>query len=243
MKKLLKDRRINLITTFSPRMYNEYIWEYLKSWEKFLDSNIRVTLYVDDTEKKYGDRFTVLELEKSVPDLIEFKKRNSQYIATNFKVDAVRFSHKSYVICHAGLTSTEEILIWLDADVMMFRPIDREYLMNFIPYNRFTSYLGRRKFTETGFLAFNLTQQYSRDFFIRWKEFYDNDYVMTDLQHKTDCHVFDAVRLEFSEDNRITTYDLTVEKGNGGKHAFESVFGENMSHTKGVNPFQLYQSR
>lgn len=241
MKKLLKNRRINLITTFSPRMYNEYIWEYLKSWEKFLDSNIRVTLYVDDTEKKYGDRFTVLDLEKTIPDLTAFKKRNSQYVAGKFKKDAVRFSHKSYAICHAGLNSTEQILIWLDADVKMHQPISASYLENFIPAGKFVSYLGRRKFTETGFLAFDLTNQYSKDFFLRWKEFYNEDYVITKLKNKTDCHVFDAVRTEFVDNNRIVLYDLTVEKGDGGKHVFESVFREKMSHTKGLDPFQLYK--
>lgn len=220
-------------------MYDEYIWKYLKSWNKFLSPEIDVTLYVDNLTKKYSDRYHLLDLEKSVPELIEFKQKNKNYEPKDFRFDGVRFSHKSFAICHAGLTSTADILVWLDSDIDMFNDVSRDWLLNFLPNDVFTTYLGRSdKFTETGFLSFNLSDPIKIEFFNKWKWYYTSNYIMEGKQGKTDCHVFDLVRQEFESKNKIKTKNLNLpEQG----HAFENVFGEKMSHHKGLKPYERYK--
>lgn len=230
-------KTIEIITTFNDKSYDEYVERYLKSWDTYLDPVINKTLYVDNTNRNYGSNKKILDLEKSNPELVEFKKRNKDYKPKDFRFDAVRFSHKSFSICHAGLNSSADILIWLDSDIYMFNTISKEWLSSFLPKGTFTSYLGRSgKFTETGFLAFDLTNPIKHDFFNKWKWYYNTDFIMQGKQGKTDCHVFDLVRQEFESQNRIKTKNLNVpEQG----HAFENVFAPSMSHHKGTGKGQV----
>lgn len=230
-------RNIEIITTFNDNSFIEYVERYLKTWDTYLDYSINKTLYVDNVERNYGPNKKILNLENSVPELVEFKKRNKNYIPKDFRFDAVRFSHKSFAICHAGLTSSADMLIWLDSDIYMFNTISNDWLSKFLPKGIFTSYLGRSgKFTETGFLAFDLTNPIKTDFFNKWKSYYNSDFIMQGKQGKTDCHVFDLVRGEFESSGKILTKNLNMpEQG----HAFENVFSPSMSHHKGTGKGQI----
>lgn len=232
MKKALKNRKIEIVTTFSPVMYNEFVRKYLESWTKFLSEDVQVTLYVDDSTKEYNSRYDIINLENTVPELTEFKQKNKDYKPKDFRFDAVRFSHKSFVISHAGLTSSADMLVWLDSDIVMFEEVSRDWLSVFLPGDTFSSYLGREgNFTETGFLAFDLTNDIKTEFFNKWKWYYNSNFIMEGKQGKTDCHVFDLLRKEFESQNKIKTKNLNIPE-NG--HAFENVFGKKMSHHKGT---------
>lgn len=215
-------------------MHDLFVGEFQKSWSNFLDPEIDVTLFVDDIDQQYEKNRTILDLEKTIPDLKSFKKRNENFQAKKFIDDAIRFSHKSYAICYSGLTSNADFLVWLDADVSMHAPVTTEFLLSHIPTGVFTSYLGRRKFSETGFLAFDLNHSASTDFFNSWKNLYDKDSILL-RKGKTDCHAFDATRLEFEEKGLINSLDLNAKVITGNKNAFENVFGEVMKHYKGTS--------
>ena len=225
--------KITVITTFSDKNYQEYAKKCTDTWKKFLPSTVKLVFYVDNDSISYNSD-QVLNLEKIVPELTLFKNRHADYQPPSFHYDAVRFSHKSYAICHSGLSNQNQKLFWLDADVMIKEKISEDWLLSFLPNNSFSSYLGRDTYTETGFLSFDLSNPNKNWFFQRWKNHYDNDEMFAELSlPKTDCHVYDAVRLEGTEKG-IKFHDISTVRA---KSPFNTYLKPYMVHYKGRDKF------
>jgi hypothetical protein len=222
--------KIGIVSTFSDQGYTDYAEQFVDSLKNHLDKSIEVFLYVDNLSIKPSSNIHILNLEKSVPDLVNFKTRNKDKTFSNFLQDAVRFSHKSYAIWHAGKNSNVDKLFWLDADTVLTNDITEQYLNNFLPDNYFTSYLGRSEsYTETGFIGFDLKHACADEFFDIFKNYYDSDKIYT-LNKYTDCHVFDATREELENLEKITSYNLTPDNI---KNPFNETFKGYMIHFKG----------
>ncbi len=228
------NKKITILTTFSDKGYEVYAKHCIASLQKYLvGHDIEVIVYTDTPYKFERKNWTNKILEKEVPELALFKSRNSHKKVPNgtksFIYDAVRFSHKSYAWCHAGLTTSSDIVIWLDADTEIIENIDGNYLSKFMPDGFISSYLGRiGRYTETGWLAWNMQHPHSKRFFKRFKQYYDED-IIYDLKGFTDCHVYDAVRQEF-ETEGIHSYNITKEMS---KDVFNTTFKGYMTHYKG----------
>ena len=221
-----------IVTTFSDQGYREYGHYFVDSLAQFLDPTVDVYIYVDNVEVR-GDipNLTVRKLEPSAPDLTAFKARHQNHQPKNFMYDGVRFSHKSYCLCHCATTIDADRLIWIDTDTEILDHLSANYLESFLPEGKFVSYLGRPgRYTETGFLEFDLTNPHSKDFFARWKQYYDEDLIWK-LSAQLDCHVFDAVREEFEADGRIQGHNLCPP--DMGKGHFNVTFTGYMVHYKG----------
>jgi len=221
--------KLGIVSTFSDNGYIEYAKNFVHSLENNLDKNIEVFLYVDNVSIKTSSNIHILNLEKSVPDLTKFKIRNKDKTFKSFLWDAVRFSHKSYAIWHAAMNSNVDILIWLDADTEVIDKLSTDYLKNFLPEGYFTSYLGRDSYSETGFIAFDLRNPHTKEFFDIFKNYYDSDKIYN-LEAYTDCHVFDATRKELEISGKINGYNLTPQQI---KHHFNQTFNNYMIHFKG----------
>ena len=223
--------KIGIVSTFSDKGYYEYANHFVSSLNKNLDEQVSVFLYIDNNKKlfKRNSNINVINLEKAVPDLTQFKNRNKNKLVDSFINDGVRFSHKSYAIWHAAMHSGVDMLIWLDADTELLNYVSAEYLQTFLPDEFFTSYLGRDSYSETGFIAFDLRNPHTTDFFDIFKNYYDSDRIYT-LPAFTDCHVFDATRTELESSGKIRGYNLTPVEV---KHPFNHIFKGYMMHLKG----------
>ena len=222
--------KIGIVTTFSDKGYEEYGKYFVDSCKKFVNKNIEIFLYVDNVSIEEENNIHVLNLERSIPELSEFKSRNKDYKPTDFIFDAVRFSHKSYCIYHAAMNSNVDLLIWLDSDTEIYDDISEEYLKSFLPKGNFSSFLGRPSYSETGFLSFDLSNPHSKYFFETFKEYYDTDAIF-DLKGYLDCHVYDATRTTLEKEGKIKNFDLSppgLEKNH-----FNTVFDGYMLHYKG----------
>jgi hypothetical protein len=225
--------KLGIISTFSDKGYNEYAHLLVNSLNTYLDKKVKVFLYVDTVKFKVSDNISFIPLEPSVPELTKFKQRHADKKPTKFIEDGVRFSHKSYAIWHAAKYSNMDKLFWLDADTVLKNNITEQYLNNFLPDTYFTSYLGRPgRFTETGFIGFNLKHNYSNDFFDEFIDYYNNDRIYLELKAYTDCHVYDATRNKFVYEKKITALNLTPGLG---KSNFNHVHHGYMIHNKGEN--------
>jgi hypothetical protein len=221
--------KLGIVSTFSDQGYADYAEHFVDSLKNNLDKSVEVFLYVDNLAIKSSSNIHILNLEKLVPSLVNFKTRNKDKTVDNFLRDAVRFSHKSYAIWHAAMNSGVDILIWLDADTEIIKAVSSDYLKSFLPDSYFTSYLGRDSYSETGFIAFDLRNPYTQEFFDIFKNYYDSDKIYT-LDAYTDCHVFDATRKELENLKKITGYNITP--GNI-KNPFNHTFKGYMIHFKG----------
>lgn len=224
---------IGIVSTFSDSGYKEYAHKFVSSLKQFLSKEVAVFLYVDDIIINTSSNIKTIKLEPSVPSLTKFKQRHADKKPTKFLEDGVRFSHKSYAIWHASKNSNVDKLFWLDADTVLKNNITEQYLDNFLPDTYFTSYLGRiEKYTETGFIGFNLEHTYANEFFDEFIDYYNNDRIYSELEAYTDCHVYDATRNKFVQEKKITTLDLTPGLG---KSNFNHVHQGYMIHNKGEN--------
>lgn len=221
-----------IVTTFSDKGYEEYGHWFIDSLSEFLDPNIHVYLYVDNVDVRRDiPNLTVRKLEPSVPDLTAFKFRNQHRPVDKFLYDGVRFSHKSYCIWHCAVNCDADRLIWIDSDTEIINDITEPWINSFLPSGKFAGYLGRDGlYTETGFLIFDLTLDHSKDFFDRWKEYYDTDLIW-DLNGQLDCHVFDACLREFQDSKKLDGHNLCGPEIT--KSHFNTVLAGYMVHYKG----------
>ena len=227
------NKKVTILTTFSDKGYEVYAKHCISSLQRFLADDIEMIVYTDTPRDFNKPNWINKILEKEVPELTEFKKRNSYRTVPEgtkgFIWDGVRFSHKSYAWCHAGLNTDSDIVIWLDADTEAIENIDINYLSKFMPFGYVSSYLGRPgRYTETGWLAWNMNHPDSKKFFQRFKQYYNEDLIYN-LKGFTDCHVYDAVRQEFEAEG-IPSYDITKDMP---KDVFNQAFKGYMPHYKG----------
>ena len=227
--------KITIISTFSPKHYKEYGKYFVNSLKKYIHHEINVVLYTDIPMEFSKANFSNRILNDSCPDLVEFKNRNQhKEVPTGTKgwmKDAVRFSHKSYCIVHASQTIDTDLLIWLDADTEILSHITPQYLSKQIAEPSFVSYLGREgRYSETGWLCFDMRNQHASDFFNKWKYYYDTDEIYN-LPAQLDCHVFDAVRIEFREAGKTIYQSISIDE-KGASH-FDKRFIGKMCHYKG----------
>lgn len=226
---------ITITTTFSEKNYKDYAHYFMASLEKYLDDNIKVTVYTDSPLFENTDNWTNLILANESPNLVQFKSRNaSRYVpegTKGFLFDAVRFSHKSYCIIDSARKCTTDKLIWLDADTEILSKISEDYLNSHLTNGNFVSYLGRPdRYTETGWLAFDMNNIHASRFFDRWEWYYNTDEIYK-LPAQLDCHVFDAVKDEFIANGLITGENISPP--NIGKAHFDTRFKNHMCHYKG----------
>lgn len=228
---------IGIVTTFSDAGYKDYAHHLVNGLIKFLDPKIQVFLYVDTVQFAVPKNFNLIPLEPSVPELTKFKKRHCDKKVTDFWYDGVRFSHKSYAMWHAASYSNVNKLFWLDADTIVLNSMNENYFEKFLPNNIFTSYLGRPgRYTETGFLGFNLDDKEKNNFFSEFIDYYNNDRIYTELDYQTDCHVYDATRRKFVEEGKIIELNLTPGMG---KNNFNSAHKGHMIHNKGDRKYKF----
>ena len=230
---------IGIVTTFSDKGYDEYAHLLISSMERFLGQDIEVFLYVDNVDLKVtSPNIKLIRFEPSVPELVNFKNRNKHRTVENFMFDGVRFSHKIYAVWHAAKNidagqHKHYKLFWLDADTVIQNKIDSNYFSKFLPDDIFTCYLGRPgRYTECGFVGYNLKHPAKDEFFDKMIEYYNTDRLYTELPFFTDCHVYDATREKFKNEEKIKDLDLTPGLG---KSNFNHVHKGYMVHNKGSN--------
>jgi hypothetical protein len=226
-------KKIAIVTTFSDSGYEDYGKLFLESCSRYLNPLIEVIVYKDNVDLPTQKNLKILNLESSIPDLTEFKKRNSfrDEANTKFQFQSIRFSHKIYALYHAAITTDARYLIWLDSDTELYDSVGPEYFRRFLPEGAFVGYLGRagEAFSECGFMIYDLHNPHARDFFDRFKWYYDTDELYK-LREWHDSYIFDVVRKEFESSGKIKTVNLSSHVN---KHHFNSVLDGYIMHLKG----------
>lgn len=223
---------IGIVTTFSDKGYQEYAHWFVESIKKYLSKDINIFFYTDNITFKTSKNESIQNLESSVPNLTKFKERNKDKKVTDFLFDAVRFSHKSYCLFHAAKTKKVDVLVWLDSDSELIAPITPQFISSFMEQGKFVSYLGRGgRYTETGFLVFDMNHKHAQEFFDRFIEYYDNDKIY-DLSAQLDCHAFDAARIQMEKEGKIENKDISP--AGVTKNHFDQALNGFVTHYKGT---------
>jgi len=156
-----------------------------------------------------------------------------------FKYLAIRFSHKVYAMYHAMNTIDADVIIWLDADSYTFEKIPMEFLQKAIgKLPVYCTYIGRpgnkgksaRKWSECGFMAYNINHPEHKKFHNRFISMYNED-TLFNWQEWHDSWLFDRVR-EYFEYSGMENQDLNLT-GNKRHPFVNTILGKYIDHLKG----------
>jgi hypothetical protein len=232
---------VTIVTSMHEAGYEQYGRRCLESFERYWPDNYRLRIYAEGfAPPAPSPRTEVLDLLAAVPDVAEFRGRFGGAAQAhgrmpdggyNYRFDAVRFANKALAIAHAARTCKTRFMAWLDADTLTFREVPRGLVAGVLADGAFVAYLGRAfNHTETGFLAFDLSNRHAQEFFGAYREIYRTGELFR-LREWHDCEVFDVTRVVFSAQDKIQCRDLSPP---GTSHPFpNSVLGEYMDHLKG----------
>lgn len=247
-----------LVTTFAAKHYDLYGKRMIETFSQYWPQDVEIHIYHEgDIPTTDKPRVFYKDLLDVNPDLVAFKERYKNDPVANgmpdnagtpggkrrpkginpkwfpkqsYLWDAVRFSHKVYAQTHLASTTDADVMFWVDADTITYRNVGDAY-KEWLPPNMFCSYLGRKTYTECGFIGFNLKHPSSNEFMERYKAMYNDDTIF-DLIEWTDCHAFDKVREDMEKEGKITNYNLNTSGDK--RHPFvNSPLGAYMDHLKG----------
>lgn len=149
-----------------------------------------------------------------------------------YRWDAVRFSHKPFSIFDAARRTTTDVLFWIDADIRVFANVPMDFLEEVMPPDCFISYLHRPRFSECGFVGYNLRHRATQHFLSEFERLYTSDQLFDEREYH-DSFLFDVIRRRI-EGRGCASYDIGQGIGNDGGHVFvNSRLGQFMDHLKG----------
>lgn len=211
---------ITVLTSFKVDDYHTYASRFFESWVKFWPKNIRLTAYYNggklpkDVIKAKNINYVSLDKNQQ---LVSFKERNAQFNGGNpynYRMDAVKFSHKVFAICdHVGKMSVKADmgwLVWIDADVLTTKRIEPSFLNKIFPDTADIVHLGRAgviDYSETGFLGFNLTYDRAHHFLRDWRALYTTNEILG-MREWTDAFSFERL-LNIHKNHGITAHNLS----------------------------------
>jgi hypothetical protein len=240
-----------VVTTFNSEGYRQYAQKFIQTYLQKWPSSVTLYVYAEDCHVfESGQNLVVRNLHESSQDLVNFKTKWRNVPKANgdisqdpirsrrrdavkgFKWDAIRFSHKVYSIFHCAEHCKEDILIWMDADMVCHNLITENDLDQMIPLDKDLCFLGRKdKFSECGLYSMNLRSPMTRKFLENFQKFYDDaENGIFTLEEWHDSFVFDAVRKTV----RLRELDWTSNMITGEGHPLiNSRWGAFLDHLKG----------
>jgi hypothetical protein len=238
----------SVVTTWGDQHWDHHARRCVQSIIDFWPADVKKYFYPDNIAQQIQHKNCYYyDVHKEQPSFITFKSNASQdklvqekmSVAKNaFEFDVVRFAHKVYAVLDAAEKCNTDQLIWLDADTVTYKPILQVWLDHIAPQDSFTTFIGRPKkgFSECGFVSYNIASPHAKEFFSRWRDYYEKDQYKH-LHGFTDCHTYDAVRTQMKQESKIKDNDLNDGRYlgyRGSKHPFvNSELGDYMDHLKG----------
>lgn len=113
--------------------------------------------------------------------LTEFKARYGTAPAYNgryrgrydFRFDMVKFAHKVAAITEFGVSVTDGVMLWLDADTFTHADVDEDWLESLFPERAYIAWLERlNSYPETGFVMFRASHPYHVAFMEAYRRLY-----------------------------------------------------------------------
>ena len=236
-KLIWTDEETFFITSFNRKLYDDYAYQFLQTYAD-TKQTIKVICYVEeDYQYPNYSGITYVNMMNEIPELVAFKERHKDKVMVgtdNFRQDAVRFCHKVFAQHHASKLNKK--FVWLDADNIFVKQFPNDFIDKFIPDDVFTTFYGRKEYTECGMLGFNCTLDVKKKFFDTYINYYTKDHIY-DLKFKTDCHAFDATR------SRIIIKERNKADGKDGHIiARDKEVNQYIDHKKGRRKYQPHSA-
>ncbi len=250
------------VTTCNELGYEQYGRRMIESFDLHWPPDVKLHVYAEGfVPDRRSARIVYHDLHTECPDLVAFKRRHADNAAAHGRAgrkrwrmkvdwarpklrarrvdwglgywwDAVRFSHKAFAIFHAARTARGDVLFWIDADIRVFADVPADFVAELMPKDCLLSYLARPKFSECGFVGYNLRHHAIGAFIDDFEALYKQDLLFRQREFH-DSYLFDVIRRRF-ERRGCQTYDIAQGMGREAGHVFvNSPLGRYMDHMKG----------
>ena len=127
--------KINTITKIDKAYYDRIGKECIESWIKYWPEDMQLTVYVEDFILDPHPRIRPITFDKMCKEYWDFQKSDQ-----NKRVKT--FSKKAYSIIHAYENLDTDRIIWIDADAITNKKIEKSFLENLCDDSTLISYMG-----------------------------------------------------------------------------------------------------
>jgi hypothetical protein len=232
-----------VLTSFNKTYWQEIAQDNVRKIDQLWPESENILLYhqLSEIDTSFSNRVQWIDLYQSCPELIEFSDRWKDDLRANgksgkknaFRQNAIKFCHKTFAIWHAARQQKNGWLIWLDCDAIVLKKIDNEFITTVCPDNKCISYIGRKgKYSECGFVGYNLDRPETRKFLELWENFYlSGEFINHSETH--DSWTFDYIRKLF--DNPDLFCDLNAASTTDKNPFGNSLIGTHIVHAKGAD--------
>jgi hypothetical protein len=182
------------VTTFNRAGLDLYGRRMMDSFLEHWPDHIPLLAYSEGWSTKAGGQIEVRDLLESSPWLGDFKERNAHRSTVDYRMDAVRFSHKVAALAHAISLARADIVIWLDGDIVTHSPIGVSDLISLMPGRAdWISWLDRRGMhPECGFYMINTAHARHAEIFGEFESMYRDNRLFS-LKEWHDSYVLQQV--------------------------------------------------
>ena len=213
------------VTTFHGEGFRQYGRRCLDTLARYFPG--KIVAYIEEPLQFYGvetrDLFSIPGLKAYLERIKRVAGSDGQVGSYNYEWDASKFCRK--VFAQDAVFSEDQEVFWFDADTYLLKPIPQEFLLKLLSGVPFC-YMGRKNYTETGFIGFNTMHPRFREFRSRYLSYFTSGRIFQNTKGWHDCIAFDEAR------KGITGNDLT--KGETMGHVLiKSCLAEFMDHMKG----------
>ena len=229
----MNNNKILVITSFNKKLYEEYAHRFVETYNWPFDLNIYT-----ETLFNIKQNYKVIKLNNDCKNFVE---RNKDKKFKDYITDGVRFCYKVYSVIQSGININYDILIWVDADSVFYKPLTLDFIKNNLyKEDRMMTYLGRGEhYSECGFLLWNLKHKDTQDYFKEIKKMYDEDLIYKEKEQH-DSYIWDLVRKKFEKEKNTINIDIGDKKV--GHVQARSILGSLYDHTKGPERKQIGKS-
>lgn len=247
-KKVSKSpRKIAVCVTFPNAQFRICAAEMLGSFRAYWPEDIKLYVQLDEQPEPQFK-----ELNNDIIDIVgegrsfiaglfddeqkAFIQRWKDHKPKSYMDDVVKWSHKVFALekCADAIKDDIDVLIWMDADVITKRPIDREWLETVLPAeNEVCSYLGRDTlYPECGFVAYNLKAG-GYELLKAMHDVYTGDKFTAYKEGVTDCHVFIEELKKSGKPAKNLSPNFVYKRDDLHVWA-QAVLAERLAHRKGM---------
>ena len=237
---------IEVLTTFHEAGWQQYgkrmVNNFLEHWPK----DIKIHLYCENVKTGLDDpRIVEHDIFDSCPEIKQYLDENNNDYNNgvrngkrDFKFDAIKFCYKVFAQCHRIKESKADTLIFIDADTVTFDKPPISEILQLLPEDNFTAYIGRPNnkklpFAETGYIMYNIKHPNIIEFADVFKDLYTSGKIF-DLEYQVDCFTYDTARRTIEQRHGAKSNDITGPDGLGKRHPFvNTILGTFMDHLKG----------
>lgn len=231
--------KYSVLTSFNEKYFNEVAKNNILELDKNWNRSGTIFLYHElkqlPTDLNLSNRVEWIDLYDSSPGLSTFVEKWKDHPNANgqknFRTNAVKFVHKTFAIWNCWKNTDSDWLVWLDCDAMFYKQMDDQFIKNVFDEQFLCAYLGRPgKYSECGFLAFNLKKSETKQFLEEWENLYTSGNFIN-LPETHDSWTFDYIRKKWDRDDLFLNLN---SKAVTNKNPFgQSVIGPYVMHAKG----------